>query len=217
MGEVMTAVPHKRFEFGTVFGDAGHIVSQPKREKKHYTPEEVEAIRAAAYAEGEASAAARAQMAQAAAVQQLADAAAAGLNGLTQAVHAHKEQAVRLALACAQKIAAEALEQFPHAALQAALDALAQEIQPAARLLLNAREPDDALKAAAEDAAMMAGFSGQIQFRDHPALPKGAFEIVWPDGRADYNPSLVFEALERTLSEALEAEAYHDARAKGAA
>lgn len=212
----MTAVPHKRFEFGTVFGDAGHIVSQPKREKKAYTPDEVEAIRRQAFAEGEASATARAQAQTAAAVQQLADAAGAGLGGLTHAIHAHKAQAVRLALVCAQKIAAEALERFPHAPLEAALDALAQEIQPAARLVLFAHPADDALKDAAEAAAQMAGFAGQIQFRDNPALPTGAFEIAWPDGRADYNPQTVFDALDAALSGALEAEAYHEARAHDA-
>jgi len=204
---------HQRFAFDTVFGDAGHVVSQPKREKKFYTPEEVEAIRVQARAEGEASATARAQAAQAAAIQQLAEAARQGIGGLTQAIHAHKEQAVRLALACAQKIAAEALERFPHVPLEAALDALSQEIQPATRLVLTVPEADDALRAAAGDAAMMAGFGGQIQFRDNPALPKGAFEVAWPEGRADYNPQTVFDALERTLSEALEAEAYHEARA----
>lgn len=211
-----SAAQHQRFQFDTVFGDAGHVVSQPKREKKFYTPEEVEAIRQGAYAEGESSAVARAQAAQAAAVQQLAQAAQGGIGGLTQAIHAHKQMTVRLALACAQKIAAEAIERFPHAPLEAALDALAQEIQPAARLMLNVREADDDLKAAAEQAAMMAGFAGQIQFRNTPGLPQGAFEVAWPEGRADYNPQTVFDALERALSEALEAEAYHEARAHGA-
>ncbi|MDI7775487.1 FliH/SctL family protein [Asticcacaulis sp. EMRT-3] len=210
------AVQHKRFDFGTVFDGGGKVVSAPKREKKAYTPEEVEAIRIQAYAEGEASALARAQMAQAAAQQQLADAAQAGLSHITQAVQNHKELAVKLALACAQKIAAEALDRFPQAPLDAALAALGQEIQPATRLVLFARDPDHDLKAAASDAAAMAGFMGQIQFRDNPALPKGAFEVVWPEGRADYDPQTVFATLERALAEALEAEAYHQSRAHGA-
>ncbi len=204
---------HQKFDFGTVFGDGGHVVAQSRREKKAFTPEEVEAIRAQAYAEGEASALARAQMAQAAAIQDLAGSAQQGLSALTQGIHAHKEAAVKLALVCAQKIAAEALERFPQAPVTAALESLGMEIEKATRLVLLSRSPDEALKAAAEDAAHMAGFPGQIQFRDTPQMPRGAFEIVWSDGRCSFDPQQVFDTLEAALGEALEAEVYHNSRA----
>ena len=203
---------HKRFDFGTVFGDAGQVTAAP-REKRAYTPAEVEAIRTEAYAAGEASALARAQLAQAAAVQALADAAQAGLSGLTDAVHAHKSAAVKLALICGQKIAAEALERFPQAPVTAALEALGQEIELATRLILYAREPSEDLKAAAQEAAMLAGYGGAIQFRDQPDYPAGAFQVAWSDGRAEFNPQAVFDALEKALGEALDAEAFHKKRA----
>ena len=213
----MTQTVHKRFEFGTVFGAGGNVVSRPApAPKKFYTPEEVEEIRQAAQAAGENSALARAQMAQSAALQSLADAAQQGLGGLTDAIHIHKEAAVRLALVCAQKIAAEALERFPEAPLTAALDALGQEIEPTTRLILSTSNPSDELKALAEEAAMMAGYIGAVQFRDNPNLPKGGFEVVWSDGRAEYNPQQVFEVLEHALNEALEAEAYHQSRSHDA-
>lgn len=206
--------PHRKFEFGTVFGDGGHVIAQAApREKKFFTPEEVEAIRAQAYSDGENSALARAQMAQAGAVQSLADAAHAGLSGLNDAVHAHKAAAVSLALVCAQKIAAEALERFPEAPVHAALEALGQEIELATRLVLFARDPSEELKAGAQEAAMMAGFGGAIQFRDAPALPKGAFQVMWNDGRAEFNPQQVYDALETALNEAMEADLYHQSRA----
>lgn len=207
------AVPHKKFEFGTVFGDGGSVVAAP-REKRAYTPDEVEAIRAQATADGENSALARAQMAQAAAIQALADAAQIGLSGLTIAIHAHKEAAVKLALVCAQKMAAEALDKFPEAPLTAALEALGQEIELASRLVLFANDPSDALKAAATDAATLSGFAGAITFRDNPALPKGAFEVAWSDGRAAFDPQQVFDALDKALSEGLDAEAYHNSRGR---
>lgn len=213
----MTQTVHKRFEFGTVFGAGGNVVSSPAPPpKKFYTPDEVEEIRKAAQTAGENSALARAQMAQATALQALADAAQQGLDGLTNAIHAHKEAAVRLALVCAQKIAAEALERFPEAPLTAALDALGQEIEPATRLVLFASNPSDELKTLAEEAAMMAGYTGTVQFRENTNLPRGGFEVVWSDGRAEYNPQQVFEVLEHALNEALEAEAYHQNRAHDA-
>lgn len=209
----MTEQPvHKRFEFGTVFGDGGRIVAEQKREKKFFTPEEVEAIRAQAYQDGENNALARAQMAQSAAIQSLADAAQSGLSVLAEAVHTHKEASVQLALVCAQKIAAEALTLFPEAPVKAALEALGQEIETATRLALYAREPDEALRAAASEAAIFAGFAGAIQFRDRPAAPAGAFEVVWNEGRAEFDPQVVFDALDQALKEALDAEAYHRLR-----
>ncbi len=207
------AVQHKRFEFGTVFGDGGRIVSAPApREKRSYTPEEVEAIRLQAYADGEGSAVAQGQAQQAAALNALAQAAQAGLSGIAEAVHAHKAAAVKLALACAQKIGAEALEQFPQAPLTAALEALGAEIEPAARLVLFCNDPSDELKSAAEQAAAMSGFAGAIQFRTNPALPRGAFEVIWNDGRAEYDPQRIYNTLHTMLNEALEAEKYHQDR-----
>ncbi len=209
----MTEHPvHKKFEFGTVFGDGGRVLAEQKREKKAFTPEEVEAIRAQAYREGEANTAARAQAAQAAAIQSLADAAQTGLAMMADAIHQHKEASVQLALVCAQKIAAEALEHFPEAPLKAALDALGQEIETATRLVLFARNADEALQAAANEAAMFAGYAGAIQFRDKPAMPAGAFEIVWNDGRAEFDPQVVVDVLQAQLKEALDAEAYHRQR-----
>ncbi len=205
-------VVHKRFEFGTVFGDGGRVLAEQKREKKYFTPEEVEAIRGQAYADGENNANARAQAAQAAAVQALADAAQMGIGLMADAIHAHKEASVKLALVCAEKIAAEALQRFPEAPVRAALDALGQEIETATRLVLYARDPNEALQAAASEAAMFAGYAGQIQFRDRPASPAGAFEVVWNDGRAEFDPQAVFDALQSQLQEALDAEAYHRQR-----
>lgn len=208
----MTHPVHRKFEFGTVFGDGGRVLAEQKREKKYFTPEEVEAVRIQAYQDGEDNATARAHAAQAAAVQALADAARTGLGLMADAIHQHKEASVKLALVCAQKIAAEALERFPEAPLRAALEALGQEIETATRLVLFAPDPDEALQSAASEAALFAGFPGAIQFRDRPSSPAGAFEVVWNDGRAEFDPQAVFEVLRSHLQEALDAEAYHRQR-----
>ena len=205
-------VVHRKFEFGTVFGDGGSVLAEQKREKKSFTPEEVEDIRAKAYHEGENNAQARAHTAQAAAVKALADAAQTGLGMMADAIHQHKEASVQLALVCAQKIAAEALERFPEAPVRAALEALGQEIETATRLVLFAANPDEALQAAASEAAMFAGFPGAIQFRERPSSPAGAFEVVWNDGRAEFDPQAIFDILQAQLKEALDAEAYHRQR-----
>lgn len=218
----MTQTPpvYKRFEFGTVYGDGGRVVATAPKEKKSFTPEEVEAIRQQAHTQGELSALARAQMAQAQAVQELADAAGAGLEALNAVLMQHKTECVELALICAQKIAAQALELFPEAPVKAALDALGDEISGSPRLMVSVASPDAHLQKAVREAAALTGFAGAIQFRDPVpgarAAPKGGFEIQWPEGRAAYDPEKVYEALRSALKEVLLAEAYHKQKAGAA-
>ncbi|ESQ81369.1 flagellar assembly protein FliH [Asticcacaulis sp. YBE204] len=210
----MTQPPqYKKFDFGTVYDTGGRVTATTPKEKKFYTPEEVEAIRQQAHTQGELSAMARAQMAQAQAVQALAEAAGVGLEALNGVLSQHKEECVQLALVCAQKIAAQALELFPEAPVKAALEALGEEISGAPRLVITAASPDANMQKAVREAAALTGFSGAIVFRDQPGGHRGAFEIQWPEGRAAYDPDKVFEALRGALKEVLLAEAYHKQKA----
>ena len=62
----MSASPHRPFAFDTVFDDVGAIAYAPPRTKRMFTAEEVEQLRAAAFAEGERSAVVQAEQAMAA-------------------------------------------------------------------------------------------------------------------------------------------------------
>ena len=68
-----SSAPYRPFSFDTVFD--GDRVIEPRRAKRAYTPEEVEAARAEAYAEGQASSIARAEGEAAQALRKIADAA----------------------------------------------------------------------------------------------------------------------------------------------
>lgn len=205
----MTQTPHKKFDFGTIFGDGGEVVARPAAVKRSYTPEEVETLRTNAYHDGEQSALARAQMAQAQALQALADAAHHGLSHLQDAISAHKAACAQLALICAQKISAEALNRFPEEPLKATLEALTQEIDTAPRLVVSVPNPDAALQGAAREAVALAGFTGAITFRTSSQMPAGAFEVMWPEGRAEFDPERVLNALDTALREALAADHHH--------
>lgn len=205
-----TMTPLAKYDFDRVFGDNGHLVSAPAlRQKRSFTPQEVEEIRQNAQNQGEDSAIARAQMAQAVALQSLTSVVREGLSGLQNAIMQHKQVCVQLALVCAQKIAAEALDQFPQAPLKAALEALDKEIDNAPRLVITLPHADEALQAHAHGAASLSGFSGAIVFRQDASMQKGAFEIVWPDGHADFNPERVYKALDEALRESLSSQTYH--------
>jgi flagellar assembly protein FliH len=196
----------QRFTFDTVF-DGERVIAAP-RPRKSYTLEELEAARAAAFAEGERSAVARAEEAAAGALAETARAAREGLGALGRLAHAHKEGAAELALAVAEKIAGAALKAFPEAPARAALLAFQDEFRGVARLLVNVPAEDGPrLERALAGVAAEIGFEGQIVVRRDGALKGAAFVFDWGDGRAAFDPQATLERVTAALQAALEAEA----------
>jgi flagellar assembly protein FliH len=205
MAENVNASP-RRFTFDTVFeggrGGTGY--------RRLYTTEEVEQRAAAARAEGEAAALQRAEAQTAKALAELAAAAKAALPALAAAAHEHRAGAAELALACARQIADAACELFPEAPLQAALVALAREVEAAPRLVLKAPvELIDALQAALAETAEAIGYPGQIVARADPSLPRAAFVLDWGDGSAAFEPASAAARVAEALEGALAAEGLH--------
>ena len=120
-------------------------------------------VRAAAFAEGERSAVARAEQAQADALADIAAAARQAFTALAAVAHEHRVASADLALACAEKIADAALAAAPQAPVQAALAALSREIEGCPRLM--ARVAPDSVERV--QAAMQ---RHQVAHADQPAL-----------------------------------------------
>jgi flagellar assembly protein FliH len=201
---------HPKFAFDTVFDDAGDIASAPVKAKRTYTPEEVQAERSQAFAEGERSVVARAEQAAAAALAEIAVHAKAALPALTNLVHEHRSSSAELALACAKAIAGAALDQFPAAPVTAALEGLAREIESQPRLIVRVN-PDlaERTQAALEGVAQSLGYPGQILVKDEPRLAPAAFVLDWGDGRAAFDPTEAADRVETALRTALAAEGLH--------
>lgn len=195
----------RKFTFDTVF-DGDRVIAAAPRPKRSYTAEEVEAIRADRFAEGERSAVARAQEAQAAGIRALASA----LSTLTAIAHDHRTGAARLALAAAGKIADAALTAFPQAPLTAAIDALAREIDAVPRLVARIADNQvEAAQAALTQAAADAGYPGQIVVRADSGLRGAAFVLDWGDGSAAFDPAQAAGRVAQALETALAAEGLH--------
>ncbi|HUO23751.1 MAG TPA: flagellar assembly protein FliH [Caulobacteraceae bacterium] len=199
----------RKFILDTVFeGDA--VVYSAPRPKRSYTPEEVEAIRAECFAEGQRSATARAEEAQAEALRQIALAAAGALGTLAAVAHEHRAGSARLAMAAARKIADAALDAFPQAPIDAALEALAREIEAVPRLVARvAPDRAEAVQAALAQTAAAAGYPGQIVARAEPSLSGAAFVLDWGDGSAAFDPEQAAARVAHALDQALAAEGLH--------
>jgi flagellar assembly protein FliH len=200
--------PPRPFTFDTVF-DGVNVIPAP-RPKRAYTPDEVQAARAEAYAEGERSALAQTEAAAAAALGQVSAAAAQALTHLTRIAHEHRAAAADLALAVGRKIAGAALDAFPEAPAAAALAVLARDLDVTPRLIVHVSAADEArLSASLDAAAEAAGFAGQIVLKPNPALSPAAFVFDWGDGRAAFDPEAASQAVDAALKAALAAEGLH--------
>jgi flagellar assembly protein FliH len=206
----MTDIPHKRFAFDTVFDDGGGVAYAPPRVKKNFTLDEVEAARAEAFAEGERSAIARAEMDAAAALSEIGRAVHGAFSTLAAVAHDHREGSARLALACANKIADAALDSFPEAPASAALIALAREVEAQPKLTVRvAAHLVERTQAALEETAQAIGYPGQIVARADPAMTPAAFLLDWGDGRAAFSPIEAAARVSQALEAALAAEGLH--------
>jgi len=203
-------LPHQKFTFDTVFDDLGAIASEPVRVKRMYTPEEVQAEKAKAFAEGERSVVARAEQAMAAQLADISVQVKAAMPALTRLVHEHRIASADIALACGKAIAGAALAQFPEAPVRAAMESLAREIEAEPRLIVRVNgDLTQRAQSALDGVANTLGFPGQILVKDEPRLPLAAFVLDWGDGRAAFDPVEAATRVEAALSTALAAEGLH--------
>jgi flagellar assembly protein FliH len=193
-----------------VFDDAGSVAYAPPRQKRSYTPEEVEEIKAAAYADGERAATVLAEQALAASLDQVAAAARLGLGALAEVAHNHRASTARLCMAAARKIADSALSQYPEAPVTAALEALAREVEASPRLLVKvAADSQERVQQALDRMADSLGHTGRIEARAEPGMAGAAFILDWGDGRATFDPEDAALRIQDALEQALSAEGLH--------
>jgi flagellar assembly protein FliH len=206
----MTGPVHEKFLFGTVFDPSGAVLAAAPRPKRTFTVDEVEQVKRAAEAAGEARAMASIANRQAEALAVIGRAAQQALPGLAGVAHDHRVGSAELALACARAIAAAALEKFPQAPVRAALEALAREVEAAPRLLVTG-EPEllEGLQAVLEETAQAVGYPGAIQVRATPGVGANAFTLDFGDGSASFDPAAAAERVAQALHAALAAEGLH--------
>lgn len=205
----MTSEPPKKFMFDTVF-QGGHVVAAP-RPKRHFTAEDLEQARAEGFAEGERSSLVVAEAALAASLSDIATILGQALRTLSTLVHEHKAASAELSLACARRIAAEALDHFPHAPVTAALATLTGELAAEPRLVVRAN-PDqiDRLTDLLTETVARLGLTCQVVVRSEPNLPRAAFAFDWGEGKAQFDPVGAEAAVAEALSNALAAAGRHD-------
>lgn len=202
--------PIEKFGFDTVFEATGEVLFAAPRPKRSFTADEVEQIKRAAEAAGEARAMASIANHQAQALALIAVAAQQALPSLAGVAHEHRVGSAELALACGRAIAGAALDKFPEAPVRAALESLAREIEAAPRLIVTAdAELAQGLQAVLDETAQAVGYPGAIQVRPQAGLAAHAFTLDFGDGSASFDPAAAAERVAQVLRAALAAEGLH--------
>ncbi|MBX7249033.1 MAG: flagellar assembly protein FliH [Caulobacteraceae bacterium] len=199
----------RKFSFDTVFDGGGEVVSAPVRMKRAYTADEADVLRQEACREGEAAALASLQGLQAQALADLAETARAGLAALAQVAHNHRVHAAGLAMAAGKAIADAALERFPQAPLEAALESLSREFTEQPRLILRTPLEPALMSEIAEQIAADIGYAGQIVVKPEAGETGAAFSLDWGDGSAVFNPESTAARIADVIASALAAERLH--------
>ncbi len=209
MAEPVNIAPRK-FTFDTVFGGEGDVLVNAPKRKPFYSVQEVDEIRAEGFADGQRNALDQAQREQARQLDEIGKSLSVAMGALAKAAHDHRVGAAELAMAAARKIADAALEMFPEAAAQAALQALLSEVEGHPRLLVRASQATvPALQAALDKTAEAAGYPGQITVKSDAALEGAAFIFEWGEGRAAFDPDRTMARVSAALEAALAAEGLH--------
>jgi len=199
----------RKYAFETEFAPDGAIINDAP---KKLSPEEVEGERADAYKRGAQDATAQAERQTAAALQALADAASGILTRLDAESRAMRNEAARVAMAAAHKIAGAALDAFgperAAAAIESAMDALRHQPRLVVKL---SPEAADALRPRITEMCETHAYAGAVLVRAELGLKSGEVVIDWSDGVITMKPDEAAGRID-TLLEAALAATDHPAR-----
>ena len=205
--ETMAAT--EKFLFETTFDTDGQILHDASTggPKKSYTPEEVEAIKQEAYAEGLSGL--EAQMAQqnAQVLGQMSESMLQVITQLGGETTRLREQAVDLAMVVANRLCGTLLEKEPEAEIIAlisrCLEALPSEPHIVVRVGEAVSEP---VKTAVSTLAAEKGFNGKVLVVAEPSIQSADCRVEWADGGIERDMAALSSQIDDIVRRHLQAE-----------
>jgi flagellar assembly protein FliH len=197
-----TSLATRRYAFETVFDADGAILSEGAAAPM-YSAEDLQRERAAGFEEGRRSETARAEALAAAALASIAASAAKLADRTTEERRAIMEDAARLAMAAARKVAGAALDAFGEERVVAALDAAFETFIDTPRIVIRVAPGEEAVRARLEETARNHGYSGALVVRAEPSLRAGDVILEWGEGALALSADDAFRRIETILAEQL--------------
>ncbi len=191
----------RKYAFDTEFTADGAIVREAA---KRLSPEEIETERKGLYEQAKKEATIAAERETAAQLQNLADAASAILTRLDVESRAMREEAARVALAAARKIAGAALDAYGTEAVAVAIEAAMDALRHQPRLVVRlSPESAEALRPRIEEMCATHAYAGAVLVRAEPGIKRGAVVVDWSDGVVSLDPDETAERVDALVEAAL--------------
>ena len=193
-----------KFTFDTEFHAGGErrTAEAERRQKKTLTVEEIEALTAAARAEGEAGAVARNGENATRELAALTISVRAACAQIEAAVANLRAEAAAIALAAAKKLAPAAIRALPAADVEAALrEAMHQAIGEPRLMLRAAPEIAALIEPRLADIAHEEGYDGRIHVTADPHLAGADCRIEWRGGGAERSLAAIEAAIGRIVEQ----------------
>jgi flagellar assembly protein FliH len=193
----------RKFTFDTEFlgAESRPAPAAHARQKKTLTNEELENLQAAARSEGENNSQVRAAEALERTIAALTISVRAALDTSHAEVEALRDEAARLALAMAKKIAPAALAALPAGDVEIALrQAMHQAIGEPRITLRAAPSVTEVLEPRLADIAHEEGYEGRVMVAADAGMTGGDCRIEWRGGGAERSEQIIEEALTALIS-----------------
>jgi flagellar assembly protein FliH len=192
-----------KFTFDTEFSGSEdrRAPAAQARQKQTLTIEELESLKTLARSEGESHAQVRAAEALERTVAALTISVRAALDLSHSEIEQVRDDAARLAMAMAKKIAPAALAALPAGDVEAALrQAMHQAITEPRITLRAAPAVTQMLEPRLNDIAHEEGYEGRVLIAADPAMTGADCRIEWRGGGAERSESIIEDALSALIS-----------------
>ena len=199
------ALAIRRYAFETVFDADGAILSEGVAAPM-YSATDLERERQAGFDAGRHSETARAEAEAATALAAIAQSVARLCERTTADRRAMAEDAARLALVAARKVAGAALAAFGEDRVVAALDAAFETFVHAPWLVVRVGPDMDGLRTRLEDVARDHGFPGTLVVRVEAGLQQGDVSIDWGEGAMSLGSEEAFRRIDEIIANTLSVE-----------
>jgi flagellar assembly protein FliH len=193
----------RKFTFDTEFagGESRQAPAAQARQKQTLTTEELENLKTLARHEGANGAQIRAAEALERGIAALTISVRAALDTSHAEIEALRDEAARLALAMARKIAPAALAALPAGDVEIALrQAMHQAIAEPRITLRAAPAVIEVLEPRLSDIAHEEGYDGRVLFAADPAMTGADCRIEWRGGGAERSEQIIEEALSALIA-----------------
>ena len=199
----MSKTTAHKFTFDTEFagGEDRRAPTAQARQKQTLTLEELENLKTLARHEGESSAQIRATEALERSLAAMTISVRAALDTSHAEIEALRDEAAKLALAMARKIAPAALAALPAGDVEIALrQAMHQAIAEPRITLRAAPQVIEVLEPRLTDIAHEEGYDGRVLFAADPTMTGADCRIEWRGGGAERSEQTIEEALSALIA-----------------